>query len=78
MFAFAIILFPYYEGIKLELANRLFSFFFFLVFLLNIAINGVYWCYRYCSKLFGKMRKETEFQQHHCRNRKKKYEREER
>ena len=40
---------------------------------LNIAKNEVYWCYRYYSKLFGKMRKETEFRQQSCRNCKKKY-----
>ena len=43
------------------------------VFWLNIAKNEVYWCYRYYSKLFGKMRKETEFRQQSCRNCKKKY-----
>ena len=43
------------------------------VFWLNIAKNEVYWCYRYCSKLFGKMRKEIEFRQQCCRKCKKKY-----
>ena len=43
------------------------------VFWLNIAKNGVYWCYRYWSKVLGKMRKETEFRQRCCRNCKKKY-----
>ena len=33
--------------------------FLFQVFWLKIAKNGVYCCYRYCSKLFGKMRRET-------------------
>ena len=47
------------------------------VFWPNIAKNGVYCCYRHCSKLFSKMRRETEFRQHRCRNCKKKYEREE-
>ena len=37
-----------------------------------MAKNGVYCCYRYCSKLFGKMRRETEFRQRYCRNCKKK------
>ena len=39
--------------------------------------NGVYCCYKHCSKLFSKMKRETEFRQHHCRNCKKRYEREE-
>ena len=43
------------------------------VFGLKIAKNGVYWCYRYYSKLFGKMRREAEFRQRCCRNCKKKY-----
>ena len=43
------------------------------VFWLNIAKNGVYWCYRYWSKLLGKMRKEIEFRQRCCQNCKKKY-----
>ena len=43
------------------------------VFLLNIAKNEVYWCYKYCSKLFGEIRKEIEFRQRCCRNCKKKY-----
>ena len=46
---------------------------FFQVFWLNIAKNEVYWCYRYCLKLFGKMRKEIEFRQQCCRNYKKKW-----
>ena len=33
------------------------------VFWLKIAKNGVYCCYKYYSKLFGKMRRETEFRQ---------------
>ena len=45
----------------------------FRVFWLKIAKNIVYWCYRYYSKLFGKMRRETEFRQRCCRNYKKKY-----
>ena len=43
------------------------------VFWLNIAKKEVYWCYKYCSKLFGKMRKEIEFRQQYYRNCKKKY-----
>ena len=43
------------------------------VFWLNIVKNGVYCCYMYCSKLFDKMRKETEFWQRCCWNCKKKY-----
>ena len=43
------------------------------VFWLNIAKNEVYWCYKYCSKLFRKMRKEIGFRQQYCRNCKKKY-----
>ena len=57
-----------------------FSFFGFLrtwwalrVFWLKIAKNGVNCCYRYCSKLFDKMRRETKFRQWCCRNCKKKY-----
>ena len=38
----------------------------------------VYCCYRHCSKLFSKMRREIEFWQYRWRNCKKKYEREER
>ena len=35
--------------------------------------NEVYWCYRYCLKLFGKMKKESEFRQQCYRNCKTKY-----
>ena len=45
------------------------------VFWLNIVENRVYLWYEYCSKLFGKLRKEREFWQHCCRNSNKKYER---
>jgi len=38
------------------------------VFSLNIAENHVYLWYGYCSKLFGKLRKESEFRQWCCRN----------
>ena len=34
-----------------------------LVFWLNIVENGVYLGYSYCLKLFGKLRKESEFWQ---------------
>ena len=37
--------------------------------------NGVYYCYKYCLKLFSKMRREIKFW--YCRNCKKKYEKEE-
>ena len=43
------------------------------VFWIKIAKNGVYCYYRHCSKLFGKMRRETEFRQRCCWNCKKKY-----
>ena len=43
------------------------------VFWLKIAKNGVCCFYRYCLKLFGKMRREIEFRQQYCRNCKKKY-----
>ena len=43
------------------------------LFAKNCKKNGVYCCYRYCSKLFGKIRKETEFRQRCCQNCKKKY-----
>ena len=45
------------------------------VFWLNIAENGVYLVYRYCSKLFSKLRNENEFWQRCCQNSNKKYER---
>ena len=38
------------------------------VFWLNIAKFKVNWCYRYCFKLFSKLRKEKELRQYHCRN----------
>ena len=43
------------------------------IFWLKIAKNGVYCFYRYCSKLFDKIRRETEFRQWCCWNCKKKY-----
>ena len=38
------------------------------VFSLNIAKFGVYLRYRYCSKLFRELKKESEFRQRCCRN----------
>ena len=38
------------------------------VFWLNIAKFKVNWCYRYCFKLFSKLRKEKELRQYHYRN----------
>ena len=38
------------------------------VFWLNIAKFKVNWCYRYCFKLFSKLRKEKELRQYHCQN----------
>ena len=38
------------------------------VFWLNIAKFEVNLCYKYCSNLFMNLRKESEFQQYHCRN----------
>ena len=38
------------------------------VFWLNIAKSEIYLRYRYCFNLFSEMRKESEFQQHRCRN----------
>ena len=38
------------------------------VFWLNIAKFEINLCYRYCSNLFRNLRKESEFQQYHCRN----------
>ena len=38
------------------------------VFWLNIAKFEVNLCYRYCSNLLRKVRKESEFRQYHCRN----------
>ena len=35
--------------------------------------NKIYCYYKYCSKLFGKMRRETEFRRRCCWNCKKKY-----
>ena len=32
-----------------------------LVFWLKITKNRIYWYYMYCSKLFGKMRREVNF-----------------
>ena len=56
-----------------EVTTIFFIYSIFRVFWLKIAKNVVYWCYRYYSKLFGKMRRETEFRQRCCRNSKKKY-----
>ena len=42
---------------------------------LNIAKFGVYLRYRHCSKLFRKLRKESEFRQRCCRNLTKVWER---
>ena len=49
--------------------------FYFYIQLNKYCKKEVYCCYRYCSKLFSKIRKETEFWQHRCWNCKKKYER---
>ena len=38
------------------------------VFWLNIAKFEINLCYSYCSNLFRNLRKESEFQQYHCRN----------
>ena len=38
------------------------------VFWLNITNFKVNWSYRYCFKLFSKLRKENELRQYHCRN----------
>ena len=38
------------------------------VFWLNIAKFKVNWCYRYCFKLFSKLRKEKELRQYYYRN----------
>ena len=47
----------------------------FGVFWLNIAKSGVYLRYKYCSKLFRKLRKKSEFRQQCCRNSTKVWER---
>ena len=67
------------------LKNEIFFFFYLTYLNMGIVIDGVFWLNivknrvylwnEYCSKLFGKLRKEREFWQHCCRNSNKKYER---
>ena len=73
MNSYAIILSPHFQVLKCNVISYILFHTSSWVFWLKIAKNRVYCCYRYCSKLFGKVRRETEFRWRCCRNCKKKY-----